>query len=134
MFDLNRILRDIAGAAPRLDSILPFSAPALIGAVSALTDGATIAINAAVGTLFTFTAATNGTREFSVPTNGVAGSRIYVILSNTSGGALSATTFAAAIRRGTLTLPATGFQRQYELAFAGSTWAIVSQSATDIPN
>lgn len=134
MLNLYRIFSGFPGAIQRLASNLALVAPSFTQSQVALTDGATIDINAGLGGTFTFTAASNAARVFQVPLNGVVGQRLLLILSNASGGALTVTTFIAAIRRGTLTLPANGFQRQYELAFNGTTWAIVNQSATDIPN
>lgn len=134
MLNLYSNFTGFPGAVPRIRSLLGLVMPSIVQLVSALVDGATIAINAGTAGHFTFVAASNAVREFSVPTNGVTGQHITVILSNTSGGALTNTTFAAAIRRGTLTLPATGFQREYTLAFNGTTWAITNQSASDIPN
>lgn len=134
MLNLYRIFSGFPGAVQRLASNLGLVAPSFVAVEAALVDGATIAIDAAAAGSFTFTALSNAAREFQVPTGGIEGQRLFLILVNDSGGALTLTTFIAAIRRGTLTLPADNFQRQYELAFSGGTWAIVNQSATDIPN
>jgi len=104
-------------------------------ASTALVDGAAIAINAALGNVFTFTAASDAARVFGVPTGGILGQRVYLYLTNTSGGALTATTFHASILQGTVTLMATAKSREYVLRCLSATvptWALVAQTAVDI--
>lgn len=144
MLDLQKIFFGVAGAVPRLGSILGLNVPSLqadsavVSQVSspivALTDGATVAVDAALGGTFVLTCASNATRAIQVPTNGVAGQRIVVRIINTSGGALSATTFAAGIRQPALTLPGNATQRDYELAFNGTSWGIYNFSPANVPN
>lgn len=134
MLNLTKIFGAQAGAVPRLRSILGLVANTFTSALAVLGDGATVDVDASLAGTFTLTCASDAVREIQVPTNGVAGQRLAVTIINTSGGPLTNTTFAAAIRQPALTLPATGFQREYTLAFDGGTWAIVAQSAADIPN
>lgn len=134
MLALRKIFYGVTSAVPLLGSILGLVAPTFTSALAILVDAAAIAVNAALGGTFVITCASDAVREISVPSNGTTGQRLVVRIINTSGGNLTNTTFAAAIRQPALTLPATTFQRDYELAFDGATWAIVSQSAADVPN
>lgn len=108
--------------------------PGFIGAQATLTDGATVAVDAALASTFLLTCASNAAREISVPTNPTTGRRITVTIINTSGGNLTATTFAAAIKQPSLTLPATGTNREFTLYYDGTEWSIVGFSPANIPN
>lgn len=119
---------------PTFTSVLAPTAPGFIGAMATLVDGAAVAVNALVASTFTLTCANNNARVISVPTGGVAGQRIVVQIVNTSGGALTVTTFNAAIKQPALTLPATGTFREYELMFDGTEWSLVDFSGANVPN
>lgn len=151
MLNLQKVFYGISSAVPKLGSILGLTLPTLdvlgaavfsasptgpnfIGGVATLVDGATIAVNAALGSTFTITCANNNARAIQVPTNGVAGMRIFVRIINTSGGALTLTTFAAGIKQPALNYPGTGTNREYELFFDGTNWAIMNFSASNVPN
>jgi len=108
--------------------------PNVIGAMVALVDGANVAVNAVIGSTFTLTCANNNARVISVPTGGVAGQRIVVRLVNTSAGALTLTTFAAAIKQPALTYPATLTTKEFELFFDGTEWELTTYSPANIPN
>lgn len=108
--------------------------PGFIGGQVVLTDSASIAVDAALATTFRLTCANNGARVIQVPTNGIAGQRITIFIINTSGGNLTLTTFDAGIKKPALTLPATGTNREYTLAFDGAAWSIVGFSPANIPN
>jgi hypothetical protein len=128
-------LRSLLGlSAPTLEVDAGIVAPNFLSSVVTLTDGAAVAVNAALGGRFILTCANNNAREISVPTNGVAGQRIEVVIINTSGGNLTVTTFAAAIRQPALTLPATATQREFTLVFQGGTWGIYNFSPANVPN
>ena len=146
MLNLYKIFSGLAGSAvprlrsnlglvvPSLESVAPIIAPGASLAATVLVDAASIALDATLGNLFILDCTTDAVREFAVPTGGTAGQRIAVRIVNTSGGALTNTTFAALIRSAALTLPATTFQRDYDLEFDGTDWAIVNFSPADIPN
>lgn len=131
---IDKLFRMLAGARPRLQAIQGLVATGFAGTWVALVDGAAIDINAALGNFFSFTAATNGVREFSAPTNSVSGDTLRVVISNTSGGALMNTTFAAAIKQPAITYPATGFKREYVLVNDGVNVSLMGFSAADVPN
>lgn len=102
---------------------------------TALTDGATITPVLTDGNRFTFTAANNNVRAFQAPANPVSGDSIKLRIVNTSGGALTNTTFAAAIKQpAAVTYPATGFNRTYTLEYDGTTWSLVTLSSADCAN
>lgn len=146
MLNLNKIFYGIGGAAqqllgstlglvaPSIQSQTPVVAPGQSLGVTALVDGANIPVDAELGNLFTLTCASNAARIIDPPTNGEAGQEVAVRIRNTSGGALTNTTFAVAIRKAAPTLPANNFQREYRLRFDGTDWSLVLQSAADIPN
>ncbi len=99
-----------------------------------LVDAATIAPDGNSGMNFVFDATTNGVRDFIDPVNMSDGQFFSITLKNTSGGALTTTTFNAASYHGTMTLPATAKQRTYEFywdATAGLAYQTV-QSAADV--
>lgn len=130
-----QVLRPLFGLSlPTLSVDVAPQAPGFVGAAVALVDGAAVAINAALGETFTLTCANNNARVFGVPTNGVVGQRLFVRIINTSGGALTVTTFNAGIKQPALTLPATGTNRGYELYFDGTNWSIVNFSPANVPN
>ncbi|MFA6118251.1 MAG: hypothetical protein WC729_29970 [Sphingomonas sp.] len=135
IFDLKRLLRGLAGAAVQtLECIIPFQAPALYAAQATLTDAATITpVTSEAGT-FLLTCASNAARAIQPPADLTAGRRIYVIVYNTSGGALTLTTFAAAIKQPAITWPATGTNREFELYCDGTEWSLVHFSSTNVPN
>lgn len=149
--NLNKILFGVNGVVPKLGSILGLSVPTLdvagaatfsggaavtrlTEAVVALTDGAAIAIDAALGATFTLAATSNAARVFAVPTNGVAGQRITIRIVNTSGGALTLTTFNASIKQPALTYPASATTKEFEMYFDGTEWEVSSYSPANIPN
>lgn len=135
MFDLHRILRGLSGTAMQvLDSILPFQAPAVFTAQATLTDAATITPDTSEAGTFLLTCASNAARAIQPPADLTAGRRIYIIIYNTSGGALTLTTFAAAIKQPAITLPATGTNREYELYCDGTEWSVVHFSSANVPN
>lgn len=109
------------------------------GAGAVLVDGAAIAIDASIEGVQSLTAASNAARVFQVPTGGIVGQIVPVRLINTSGGALNATTFVAAIKQpAALTFPATGFNRTYYLRpvllAAVLTWSLIGDSGADCAN
>lgn len=156
MLDFKNIFSALPGATPTLASIFGLRLPTLIvtglvtlaggsfsvaptapnfvGAMAVLVDGAAVAVNAALAQTFTITCASNAAREISVPLNGVAGMRIVVRIINTSGGALTLTTFAAAIKQPALTYPATATTKEFQLFFDGTEWELTGYSPANIPN
>ncbi len=78
---------------------------------------------------------TNGVRAFQLPTGLTDGAIFTITLSNTSGGALTMTTFAAGYH-GTETLPADTTRRSYQFkwdATAGVAY-FMFESDADVPN
>lgn len=145
MLNLESIFRGEPGATPRIRSILglilssltvetTFSAPGLKVGINPLVDGAAVAVDASLEDTHVITCVNNNVRVIQVPTNGVTGQRIVVRIINASGGAIGNTSFVAGILKPAVTLPATGFQRDYILAFDGTTWRLYVQSAADVPN
>lgn len=128
---LYRLIVDALGTIidfqARVRAISFYSAPVV------LVDGATITPDGADGVAFEFTAATNGVRDFHLPTNMEDGQPFQITLKNTSGGALTNTTFAAGYH-GTMTLPATAKQRTYQFYFDDSSTLAYQtvQTAADV--
>lgn len=133
--NMQRVFRAIvANARPRLQAMQQLVATAFVSTWVTLVDGATITPDCALGNCFNFVAANNNARVFQVPANIVAGDFIRIFISNTSGGALNATTFAAGIKQSAITYPANGFKREYRIANDGVVTMLVGFSAVDIPN
>lgn len=133
--NIARYIRNIvAGGRPRFQFLQSLVATGFTGTWVTLTDGAAVAIDCAVGNWFTLTCANNNARVFQVPANMLAGDHVWVRVVNTSGGALNATTFAAAIKQPALTYPATANNRLYEIIFDGTTVSLVAFASADIPN
>jgi hypothetical protein len=97
---------------------------------------ASIAINAALGNVFTITA-TNGT-AFTVanPTNASDGRTLTVTIRNTSGGALGVVTWDTQYKLAAWTSPANGFSRSITFIFdnALTVWREQTRTTVDVPN
>ncbi len=134
--NIPRFIRNIvANGRPRFQFMQQLVATAFVGTWVTLVDGATITPDCAAGNYFMFTAATNGVRAFQVPTNIIAGDDIRIIISNTSGGALTNTSFAAGIKQpAAITYPATGFKREYRIISDGTTVSLIAFSGADCAN
>lgn len=128
---LYRLLNDALGTIIewqcRIRAISFYTAPVT------LVDAATITPNGGDGTIFELTAASDAIRAFALPTNMEDGQPFQITLKNTSGGALTQTTFAAGYH-GTMTLPATGKQRTYQFYFDDSSTLAYQtvQTAADV--
>jgi hypothetical protein len=89
---------------------------------------------------------TVGNTQIITPTNGVAfqinmnpstsfaGTRVAIVIKNTTGGALGALTFGATIKASAWTQPANGFSRTITLRFDGTNWIEMSRTPADVPN
>lgn len=106
-----------------------FSGAALVQATSVLSDGATPALNAALGNIFTLSAA--GNRTIAVPTNGVTGQKI-IIAHTASGGArtLSLNTGAGGFAFGSditsISQTASGKTDYIGAIYNGTSWNVVA--------
>lgn len=100
-----------------------------------LTDAATITPALTSGGWFVLTATSNAVRAFAAPTGAAAaGAIVYLQVKNTSGGALTNTTFGASIKSGAaITWPATGTNKIYMLFYDGTNW-YVQQLSPDVSN
>lgn len=128
-------VRAIVGSPSLFTTDIPFQ-PLTAGAVvaTALVDAATITPDCSTGGVFQLTCTSNAARSIQVPTNAPSGAEIKIQLLNTSGGALTLTTFAAGIKQpAAVTYPATAFNRIYTLTNVGGTWYL-SFIATDVGN
>jgi len=133
--NMARFFRSIVtNARPRFQAMQQLVASAFVGTWVTLVDGATITPDCAFGNCFNFVAANNNVRAFAVPANIVSGDFIRIFISNTSGGALTNTTFAAGIKQSAITYPATANKREYRIANDGVVTMLVGFSAVDIPN
>lgn len=94
---------------------------------------AAMTIDADAGNSFDIVA-TNGVAFTVTPSNGADGQQITVKISNTSGGALGAVTWAAAFKLAAWTSPATGFNRSIVFEYNGVNWIEVSRTPADVPN
>ena len=124
----------VANARPRFQVMQQLVATAFVGTWVTLVDGATPAPDCALGNFFTMLCANNNVRAIAVPANMIAGDEVCIKIVNTSGGALTNTTFAAGIKQPALTYPATANHRCYWIISDGTTVSLVDQSAADIPN
>lgn len=151
MIALKKLFTSVAGAVPKLKATIgmvfttldvtgaltasgAISATQIAQAMVTLVDGAAVAIDATLGGTFTLTCVNNNARVFGVPTGGIAGQRITVRIINTSGGALTVTTFNASIKQPALTYPATATQKEYHLLFDGAQWLVESYGPANVPN
>lgn len=139
-----KTLNPSAGATPSYTSDWPVQVPyPFMSAPVTLTDGATITpvMNVATSATasggagyFVLTAASNAARAFAAPTGAAgAGAYCYLQVKNTSGAALTNTTFGASIKSGSVTWPATGFNRFFVLFYDGTNW-YVQQLGPDVSN
>jgi hypothetical protein len=135
IMNMTRFFRSIVtNARPRFQAMQQLVATAFVGTWVTLVDGATPTPDCALGNFFTMPCVNNNARAIAVPANMVAGDSIQIKIVNTSGGALNATTFAAAIKQPAITYPATANHRMYYLISDGATVSLVGFSAADIPN
>lgn len=128
-------VRAVVGTTPMFQMDIAFQ-PLTAGAIvaTALVDAATITPDCSTGGVFQLTCTSNAARAIQVPTNAPSGAEIKIQLLNTSGGALTLTTFAAGIKQpAAVTYPATAFNRIYTLTNVGGTWYL-SFIATDVGN
>lgn len=101
----------------------------------ALVDAAAIAIDCTTDNFFTLTKAANGAAVIAAPTNLPANSSFRIKITNTSGGAITNTTFAATYKNpGSFPFAATANNRTYEWWWDGTNAWFVSQSAIDVAN
>ena len=130
-------LQAVAGTVARYIFLVPLQATIIaVPNAAALVDAAAIALATAGNiSFFRFVAASNAVRVFGVPTGmSIEGARIMLTIYNTSGGALTNTTFNAGIKQpAAVTYPANGFHREYFLTFDGTNWSL-SFSGQDIAN
>lgn len=132
MVNLVQGVKEILGlATPRIQWLWGFTGINFFGTSVALVDGAAIAVDGSVGSSFVLTAASNAARAFSAPTNMPAGATFDIQLKNTSGGALTVTTFNAAYH-GAPTLPANNMTRVYTFLWDGAVAYLKSQSPADM--
>ena len=101
------------------------------------TYGASVAIDASLGNIFTVTA-TNGV-AFTVAnptsaTNGVSSQRITIMIRNTSGGVLGAVTWDTLYKLSAWTSPATANSRSIDFVYDGTNWVEISRTPSDVPN
>ncbi len=134
--NLQRFIRSIvANGRPRFQFMQQLVATAFVGTWVTLVDGAMITPDCAAGNYFMFTAASNAARAFQLPANMIAGDDIRIIISNTSGGALTLTTFVAGIKQpAAVTMPATGFKREYRIISDGTTVSLIGFTGSDCAN
>ncbi len=129
-----KVGQTLVGGKPTATSPMPLQAPFVGGTMQTLTDGATVTVDPSLGQTGKLVCANNNVRAFQLPTTAPAGTTFAVIISNTSGGALTNTTFVAGYKAPALTLPATGFQRTYLWLWDGTNAILQAQTAADVPN
>jgi hypothetical protein len=97
----------------------------------ALTDAATIAIDANIGSVFSFNATNNNVREFQVPTGGAFDQAVTLMFTNSSGGVLTGTSFHTNILQSLgIDWPATGNTQLFRLRKVTATlWALETNMA-----
>lgn len=148
--DWNKFQKAHSGASPFTQWLTGFVSAMNLQQMNqtGLVDGATITPDYSTGCVFTFTAANNNARVFQIPTNAPTAAVIAagppaigvlwearIRIANTSGGNLTATTFAAGIKQpAAVTMPATGFNRWYNLMNDGTNTILYSFSGADIAN
>lgn len=102
------------------------------------TSGVAMTFDASLGHRFELTITDGVAWTINAPTNPPAlafGSRrITLVVRNTSGGALGASTFNAAFKMAAFTAPATTFSRSIEWEWNGANWVECFRSANDVPN
>jgi hypothetical protein len=109
-------------------------APKLVSYVNVLTYGATVSPDVGVADR-QYVVVTNGSAfAIAAPANPTPYQTMYLTISNQSGGAIGAITWNAVYKFGTLTLPATGFQKTISFTYDGASWFENFQSASNVPN
>ena len=106
-----------------------------LGAASVLVPAATVTPNLLLSAWFTMTFTANTTVAVQIPTGIPAGQAGWFNLTiiNTSGGALTGVTFAAAYKTAAITYPATTKNRTYEF-WSDGTNAYQVTDAADVAN
>jgi hypothetical protein len=92
----------------------------------ALTDEVAVAVNANAASVYTLTAPSNATRVIQVPTGGVYDQLVTIMFANSSGAALTATSFHTNILQSSgIMFPATGETQVFQLRkVTASLWAL----------
>lgn len=102
--------------------------------VQTLTYSASITPDCTLGGVMLLTV-TNGTAfAINAPTNGIAGQRLLIKISNTSGGAVGTITWNAVFKKTAFTTPATANNRSIEFLYDGTNWVETFKSAADVGN
>jgi len=110
------------------------TAPKLVSSVNVLVYGVTVTPDAGVADR-QYLQVTNGTAfAIAAPANPTPYQTMYLTISNQSGGAIGAITWNAIYKFGTLTLPATGFQKTISYTYDGASWFENFQSSSNVPN
>ncbi len=121
-----------ASGATRPRSV--YVASRILDGYQTVTYSTSMTIDASTGNYFTITA-NNGTGfTINAPTNPVTGQRIYVIIRNTSGGALGTATWNAVFKMAAWTQPANANSRTIKFVYDGTNWVEFGRTTTDVPN
>ena len=109
-----------------------------VDALTTLTYGASIAIDASLGNQFVVTVTDGVAFAFAAPTNtpptGFA-QEIFITIRNGSGGAHGAGTWNAVFKvTGNVPAIANGFSRTFGFRWNGTNWVQILVPATDVPN
>ena len=105
-----------------------------VQARTTLTFGPLIAVNAALGQVFTVTATSGAAFTVAGPTNGQAGQMITITIRNASGTALGAAAWAEEYRLAAWSNPAKGNSRSITFVYDGMNWVEIGRTVADVPN
>ena len=137
---LRALRRSLTGGNPlyTLPAGIGFGAQGAVlsGPVQVLGPAATVTPDATKGAYCQVTFTANTVVAVQIPSGIPAGYlwRFAITIINTSGGALTNTTFVAAYKQATITYPADTKQRAYEFISDGTTAWELFQTAADIAN
>lgn len=96
--------------------------------------GASVAVNALLGTDFNIVVTDGNPFTVNNPTNLVSGQHLYITIKNTSGGALGAVTWSSAYKLSAWTQPANGFSRSIQYRYDGTNLIEIARTPADVPN
>lgn len=126
----SRLVQITAGFPLTPRSIATIGASPLV----APTYGATVSIDASLGTDFNIVVTDGNAFTLANPTNAVSGEHLYVTIKNTSGGALGAVTWSSAYKLAAWTSPADTFNRTISYRYDGTNFIEVGRTTADVPN